>query len=208
MKSKVKFIIAIAIMQVSMIACGQDNTNSLTVNRDSIRASNAILYLYDWERDEMSNTVVTGNNFDGNYIDELENFTNPVVRIQNGRLTINLGTPNNLRLLRDYNYPVNDTSARGFRFGGEFLNYANESIILCFDQDGNDVLFLYADRNVTINGTWRAGSGRFIMDHIFQNISLQQGWNIIIATGDFQNNRSIYRNARPDTNIRWAVLRE
>jgi hypothetical protein len=62
--------------------------------------------------------------------------------------------------------------------------------------------FMYADNDVTIEGTYIDEYDVNIFD-----LDLKKGWNIVYAQYSFDNNDVIFSTIKPDVNLYWRVIK-
>jgi hypothetical protein len=145
-----------------------------------------------------------------------EEFTSPpIVVIENGRLTIDLGTPNTF-----FSYYNLNSTYLDREFPSHTVNISNPNakmrILTIFDkEDGNyrlscsgssySVRLFYVDSDVTITGSyteiWYTGE----LGTRTYALNLKQGWNYVKDIPNPQNRDSLWETAVPGSDARWFI---
>lgn len=225
----------------AMASCGDDdndNNNGDGVTSTGIKYTNANVYLRQWceELEELVfiGDMVTNNDYDADFIKfwgtwrighgELSNyFEDPVVSIEDGKLSINLGVPE-LMSLTDYilydgweehydSYPewaeeklelFSDPDAEVLFMRKFYVDYSPSTYDYTLTlTDGNlkFARFIYSDRPVVINGE------DYWME--FDNVSLQTGWNVVFIELFLDEHGyvqlGIIRNGTLDSSFKWIL---
>jgi hypothetical protein len=136
-------------------------------------------------------------------------FSAPVCQIIDGKLKIYLGTPISSSLIQVTDigdYTVSDSTAKVFGIY-DFLvtNSSKITVDMWLQKDkNNSCWFIYSDKPVKINGTVSININGTDRTRTFNNVSLLQGWNMIIDTND-DNKNHIFENGIPDSGYKWVV---
>jgi len=171
---------------------------------NSIQVKDANTYIWT----NQGQVLVTGSGIDGTYQDNLVLnpiiFTNPVCSITNGKLNINIGAPNlnftNVQLGDPeglWKLPVvGSSNVRGWVFYGGFVRQVGSDFFAIYlDKDpDNDIVFLYANGNATLNGKNDQNN------YTYNNVSIKTGWNLLLRDWD---NMSI-SNVTVDNTYKWT----
>jgi hypothetical protein len=171
------------------------STNSLTVN------DYAVLFASDHDG-EWTNFWKLGKSGGTSRIKLTDIFINPVCRIANGKLTFDIGTPNNTAL-ETMSGLGNDDSANAMFFQG----FYDGGFDIFLKQEGKSIYFVYVDKPVTLNGTIANTGSRSLA---FDNLSLQTGWNIALVDvkGRFTFIFSNVTSDPTDSTCEWMIVKD
>jgi len=128
--------------------------------------------------------------------------------IKNGQLSFTIGTPANLKPMKDVFFGYDNLIFTPSDTQGRYLNIVlSPASYFLIKQDmsnwDNIVEYLYVDKNVTITGTGQASQGGRYSDI---NISLKKGWNAINITTSFSGGSKIYTEKPGDNkSCNWVM---
>ena len=200
MRSIAGIIAIVAIIGFSFVACdnggggGGDPTPTPTPTPETpsyeVSGNNFKFTDYQVYGDTMA--ALTGSTFAGAYPKYgdigssgktlASDFTSPTCTIANGgKLTINLGVPQAAALDGLDSLSMESIASDATAQIMAVLNFRNssEDVYLFLSKDnagsGKTVIFVYADKAVTLNGAGFGGT--------YNNVSLTAGWNMVLADG-------------------------
>jgi hypothetical protein len=176
-------------------------------------------------------TRVTGTDYDGNYTytftqgrrESLSDLLNgpATIKIENGKLTIDLGTPKPESLYYDSRHnveeiknidpnntvKVSNPDAKVFE-PNWFIRTDREFNLVCRGDGGIVWYYYYVDSDVTVSGSYSNDNGSGVSKNIYL-LNLKKGWNYVKHTsvrgtnsGDWINTRE---TAVPGSDARWIV---
>jgi len=233
-------IIALAvIIGFSIVGCNdpddnnkKNNKGSYKITATSIKFTNVNLqmewdYFY-WDEELEENIHVfdleniTGNTYDGTLdgfynlggLQELsDSFTNPIVKIQNGKLTIDLGVPTQLGTILNYcDFDGEEAETEvlfirkfeGIEFEHEDIPYIDTLALYLTNGQGVSARFVYADRPVVLNGSGQYGN------NTYDNVSLKTGWNVVFVELEYEPEHGYVtsgtiRNGTLNSSFKWRL---
>lgn len=174
-----------------------------TVSETTVKITNASVYLYP-----NLTTPITGTAYDGDYSEYIsDDFTNPILKILNGKFTIDLGIPINLGTWTSSIAVPSNVKTYGV---SSFMSDLNDlSLVKNLLEDNAFAFFIYADKNAKLNGVeeeviWPGDEDEYNVYHTFNNITLKKGWNTILfdLTDD---NIILYSNITLDSSYKWVL---
>jgi len=176
--------VAVSVSSLVLVGCGDKGVNSGDGNYGNLSVNGAQVYnLTDNDNLIKSNYSGSFDYVDGGESRLTDFFTDPVVRITQGKLSINLGVPNKLMPISIFslfdfwdladNVTISDYTAKIFPINYFYGEDAGELILFNPNTDlFYEVAFVYADKDVTISGSMYYGTP-FSLD-------LHKGWNITV----------------------------
>ena len=139
-----------------------------TVTSSSIKVDGATVYIWD------DGLKPLDNSYDSDYLDSDAFGPGSVCKIENGKLTINLGEPiDELEWVKVDFDTVSDENVK-YYFTYVFIDENNYWLQLL--DENSCVYFIYVDGDVELTSTTAWFSGHFECD----KLPLKKGWNVVI----------------------------
>jgi len=213
MKNMVKLFGVIALVAVigfSMAACKNDDDGDPegTINGSSI-ASGAPVTIPEEAKSQTDFSYLSYEG-GGGMIKPLNTIINEPasVKITNGKIDINLGTPKSESLdsisewAEATGLTINPNDAKTFFGGQRFCTSDGSYLLVCIKGNSGFALLVYADKDVTIKGKATTGNG-FIDDY---DASLKKGWNYLIMTWIKSTGYKYTSAATLPDGFKWTVM--
>jgi hypothetical protein len=131
----------------------------------------------------------------------------PSVTISDNKVTIILGTPKSAYLntlsdeLIEKGITVNPSNAKFFEM--DFSTSDNKYSLFCMKDDKNGAVLSYADRDVTIKGTFNS---RDDGEEYKYNMSLKKGWNYLFSSYNEKTKTSTATSSTTQpSGYKWTV---
>ena len=201
-KTLIGFLVFALAMGLFMTGCsdssGDSGDDPVIVTSNSVKVNGFPI----WDTDDYDGDLKTFNNpWDTFSMNDA--FDAHVALISGGKLTINLGIPNNEVLsslsnldFDDSDYTVDAKVLFIFNFYHE-----NGSQIWMKEKGYSEYCaeLVYVDRDTVLNCTYE--SLIFDMEYIFSNVKLTKGWNTVLADWDTLTITS----GKPGSNYEWVM---
>jgi hypothetical protein len=216
-----KFILTTLILTLALISCsdnGGNNTDS-TSNGGSISGSTIVSgasVTYDlkyFENADDMNEAKKATDFNYLYYDcPLSDDINApvIVKVNNGKVTISLGTPKSEYMGELYDFDDNPMNVKAYGDWGDSDNddftFFTENImyaLVCMKDKDNHAFLGYVDRDVTLKDTYTSEYSDYKR---IWNASLKKGWNYFIWSHNNANTYTITASTTQPSGFNWTVI--
>jgi len=199
----------VALIGFSMVSCEDDadgNGDGNAIEGNTITTGEEVVYDSSIENVTEAKKATDFSFFHSNFSGRSEPLSyfldgSPSVTISGGKVTIILGIPKSDFLIefREDGITVTPSDTKFFSMFGFFYTSGEKYRLNCMKDDENLARLLYADKDVTINGTDGYST--------YKNVSLKKGWNYSISSYNEKTNTATYTSSTTiPSGFNWTVV--